>query len=84
VIFRVKITHRIEDVLIECTYKTGACYPRDFIREYEKSLGKGEFQFFSNLPKNLLNVIFLVKIKKKLSYVNGDALYLFSLLKYLK
>lgn len=43
---RVKLTHRIEDVLIECTYNTEACYPKDFIREYDKSLGKGLLQIF--------------------------------------
>jgi len=37
---RMKLTHRIEDVLVECTYNTEVCFPTDFIREYDKSLGK--------------------------------------------
>ena len=36
---RIKLTHRIEDIIIECDFNTEQCEESDFVREYDKNLG---------------------------------------------
>jgi hypothetical protein len=40
---RIKLTHRIEDIIIECNFNTETCEASDFIREFDKNLGEQNF-----------------------------------------